>query len=202
MLGATRPHSHSMQGGATTQTGPFGSTRRERAGRAHCVVAARLQCRALPRERLLALSPPCTFVVCDKVHNRLLGVKPAQRAHVADVLEIPKRGEQRAAALGSQHRDRKSTRLNSSHLVISYAVFCYIPTSHSFPTRRSSDLLQCRALPRERLLALSPPCTFVVCDKVHNRLLGVKPAQRAHVADVLEIPKRGEQRAAALGSQH
>src|SRR5687767_1724451 len=71
MLGATRPHSHSMQGGATTQTGPFGSTRRERAGRAHCVVAARLQCRALPRERLLALSPPCTFVVCDKVHNRL-----------------------------------------------------------------------------------------------------------------------------------
>src|SRR5688500_12558266 len=34
--------------------------------------------------------------------------------------------------------DRKSTRLNSSHLVISYAVFHrYL---HSFPTRRSSDL--------------------------------------------------------------
>src|SRR5256885_2786294 len=27
-------------------------------------------------------------------------------------------------ALGDQTRDRKSTRLNSSHLVISYAVFC------------------------------------------------------------------------------
>src|SRR2546426_6619383 len=26
--------------------------------------------------------------------------------------------------LGKVHRDRKSTRLNSSHLVISYAVFC------------------------------------------------------------------------------
>src|SRR5256885_6218594 len=28
------------------------------------------------------------------------------------------------AAEGRRHRDRKSTRLNSSHLVISYAVFC------------------------------------------------------------------------------
>src|SRR5262245_4846106 len=36
--------------------------------------------------------------------------------------------------------DRKSTRLNSSHLGISYAVAC---DSHSFPTRRSSDL-RCR----------------------------------------------------------
>src|SRR5262245_3878099 len=39
--------------------------------------------------------------------------------------------------------DRKSTRLNSSHLGISYAVFCfYVRHSHvhSFPTRRSSDL--------------------------------------------------------------
>src|ERR1035441_5806445 len=42
-------------------------------------------------------------------------------------------------------RDRKSTRLNSSHLGISYAVFClkaygYHRDLHSFPTRRSSDL--------------------------------------------------------------
>src|SRR5256885_3431250 len=29
-----------------------------------------------------------------------------------------------AAERGGAHRDRKSTRLNSSHLVISYAVFC------------------------------------------------------------------------------
>src|SRR5947208_2982727 len=33
--------------------------------------------------------------------------------------------------------DRKSTRLNSSHQIISYAVFLYL---YSFPTRRSSDL--------------------------------------------------------------
>src|SRR5690606_9912308 len=43
----------------------------------------------------------------------------------------------------SSRIDRKSTRLNSSHVKISYAVFCsirdllYLP---SFPTRRSSDL--------------------------------------------------------------
>src|SRR5262245_520800 len=38
--------------------------------------------------------------------------------------------------------DRKSTRLNSSHLGISYAVFCFAPPCDrlSFPTRRSSDL--------------------------------------------------------------
>src|SRR5688500_10925214 len=40
--------------------------------------------------------------------------------------------------------DRKSTRLISSHLVISYAVFCSFPATLvclSFPTRRSSDLV-------------------------------------------------------------
>src|SRR5690349_6755642 len=36
--------------------------------------------------------------------------------------------------------DRKSTRLNSSHVEISYAVFCDHRALHSFPTRRSSDL--------------------------------------------------------------
>src|SRR5437879_5932438 len=42
------------------------------------------------------------------------------------------------------HRDRKSTRLNSSHRCISYAVFFLLvsppPTFTLFPTRRSSDL--------------------------------------------------------------
>src|SRR5262245_61643784 len=38
-------------------------------------------------------------------------------------------------------KDRKSTRLNSSHLGISYAVFSY-RALHSFPTRRSSDLIK------------------------------------------------------------
>src|SRR5437899_1201211 len=51
-----------------------------------------------------------------------------------------------AGAFGSFRacRDRKSTRLNSSHLGISYAVFCFAHSHrdrHPFPTRRSSDLL-------------------------------------------------------------
>src|SRR5256885_3535216 len=34
--------------------------------------------------------------------------------------------------------DRKSTRLNSSHLVISYAVFCLKKKKNNFPPRQSS----------------------------------------------------------------
>src|SRR5437899_6243119 len=35
-----------------------------------------------------------------------------------------KLGNKRGGLLSDEHRDRKSTRLNSSHLGISYAVFC------------------------------------------------------------------------------
>src|SRR5688500_18447821 len=43
----------------------------------------------------------------------------------------------RLVVLGDQtlrqpRQDRKSTRLNSSHLVISYAVFCYPPIAHLY----------------------------------------------------------------------
>src|SRR5205814_9507041 len=38
----------------------------------------------------------------------------------------------RQAALALHHRDRKSTRLNSSHLGISYAVFCLKKKKHKF----------------------------------------------------------------------
>src|SRR5690242_14369857 len=46
---------------------------------------------------------------------------------------------------GDIAQDRKSTRLNSSHMSISYAVFCFSCDHrdlHSFPTRRSSDLCE------------------------------------------------------------
>src|SRR5436305_1941014 len=45
--------------------------------------------------------------------------------------------------VAEQDEDRKSTRLNSSHVRISYAVFCLLLAHRvlpSFPTRRSSDL--------------------------------------------------------------
>src|SRR5256885_9917545 len=37
-----------------------------------------------------------------------------------------------SATMSSEYRDRKSTRLNSSHLVISYAVFCLKKKNKSF----------------------------------------------------------------------
>src|SRR5207249_913869 len=50
--------------------------------------------------------------------------------------------DDRGVARGFIDQDRKSTRLNSSHVSISYAVFCFVDHRdlHSFPTRRSSDL--------------------------------------------------------------
>src|SRR5262245_31177466 len=55
-------------------------------------------------------------------------------------------------------QDRKSTRLNSSHLGISYAVFCFASARDlpSFPTRRSSDLLAPRHAGSPRLLLPAP----------------------------------------------
>src|SRR5437588_8191601 len=47
--------------------------------------------------------------------------RPARRAVAADRGRVDARAERPVAAPG---RDRKSTRLNSSHTVISYAVFC------------------------------------------------------------------------------
>src|SRR5262245_36981434 len=53
--------------------------------------------------------------------------------------------------------DRKSTRLNSSHLGISYAVFCPTRVLPPFPTRRSSDLsaASCARTARTRAPACS-----------------------------------------------
>src|SRR5256885_2559751 len=74
-------------------------------------------------------------------------------------------------------KDRKSTRLNSSHLVISYAVFClkkktivvpllrahrFVSRSCSFPARCSSGA--CRAGPYRHAL----PCTFVCRRHLHS----------------------------------
>src|SRR5690242_16831918 len=53
-------------------------------------------------------------------------------------------GEDRIRSLADVGRDRKSTRLNSSHMSISYAVTRDL---HSFPTRRSSDLSPAPAPP-------------------------------------------------------
>src|SRR5437773_5871248 len=70
-----------------------------------------------------------------------------QRREVGDAADVQHRhrftrpAERGAVEGGHQrHRDRKSTRLNSSHITISYAVFCLkkkkIATTHNHATKR------------------------------------------------------------------
>src|SRR5256885_5143241 len=63
-----------------------------------------------------------------------------------------------AAQQAAFHTDRKSTRLNSSHLVISYAVFCLKKKQHAM-VKASSDRY-------DRALALVPCCLCAVTSCV------------------------------------
>src|SRR5437588_6601467 len=60
-------------------------------------------------------------VVADSCDSRSPGGRP-DGAPQADVLE--ERGHPQHGGQGAAGEDRKSTRLNSSHTVTSYAVFC------------------------------------------------------------------------------
>src|SRR2546426_8865465 len=57
-----------------------------------------------------------------------------------DEVGVPVRepGHDEPAPRGQHLRDRKSTRLNSSHLVISYAVFCLKKKKKNYTSRDSS----------------------------------------------------------------
>src|SRR5690606_41367034 len=61
----------------------------------------------------------CLALALGGLHARVEG---AQRHHVAQALQKLVVGER--AGPGANGIDRKSTRLNSSHVKISYAVFC------------------------------------------------------------------------------
>src|SRR2546426_8613806 len=68
---------------------------------------------------------------CLRIPFEQLALVPALRAPVrAHVLDDPQDLDAEVAGVGDgllhdvRRQDRKSTRLNSSHLVISYAVFC------------------------------------------------------------------------------
>src|SRR5260221_7849929 len=58
----------------------------------------------------------------------------------------------------SQRADRKSTRLNSSHTVISYAVFCLKKKEHTSELQSHSDLV-CRLLLEKKRTHLNLPVT-------------------------------------------
>src|SRR5256885_12003909 len=61
------------------------------------------------------------------------------RAVLLDGLAQAAGGDQRHEGAGHAVADRKSTRLNSSHLVISYAVFCLKKKKKQTPTAVSSN---------------------------------------------------------------
>src|SRR5476649_2164740 len=71
-------------------------------------------------------------------------------------------------------QDRKSTRLNSSHTVISYAVFCLKKKTHD-SRRRSRGAHALSALPME--------CTRHRDDPSHSRM----PAAGVHVLRTLSV---------------
>src|SRR5437868_6876832 len=72
-----------------------------------------------------------------------LGVRQLGLAEVQPAGDGQEVGGPTGVGQQGAEEDRKSTRLNSSHVSISYAVFCFgVPHAPlSFPTRRSSDLL-------------------------------------------------------------
>src|SRR5438094_6106889 len=70
--------------------------------------------------RLLSVYPPSSGIVTLSLHDAL----PISRLPERPGRPLGRNREPGAGPLGLAARDRKSTRLNSSHRTISYAVFC------------------------------------------------------------------------------
>src|SRR5256885_5996548 len=73
----------------------------------------------------ISASRPC-FCCCSSSGERCRHRRPIHRAGArrAARAAVDRLGQPVPRLAAEQERDRKSTRLNSSHLVISYAVFC------------------------------------------------------------------------------
>src|SRR5256885_11209710 len=83
-----------------------------------------LMIRRPPRSTLFPYTTLFRSQVAVPRRRRRICCELAVRAVVRDeLLEVGEKGH-RCRSLPFRPRDRKSTRLNSSHLVISYAVFC------------------------------------------------------------------------------
>src|SRR5947208_13362632 len=68
--------------------------------------------------------PATSDIYTLSLHDALPISSPARPWHWPDVLRHRSRRPALAAASAATRKDRKSTRLNSSHQIISYAVFC------------------------------------------------------------------------------
>src|SRR5438477_8036847 len=92
-------------------------------------------------------------ILLSESQERMLVVAKADR--VAQVEAIAAKWELGATAIGRVTEDRKSTRLNSSHMSISYAVFCLKKKKNNQVTRHVTSQPAHRLQPlssRETLL--------------------------------------------------
>src|SRR3712207_7491286 len=80
------------------------------------------------------------FCVTEASHAGLLRKQLPRLPRTNIVVEPDRRGTASAVALAlvRMRKDRKSTRLNSSHANISYAVFCLKKKKHPMPLLRLS----------------------------------------------------------------
>src|SRR2546427_8308969 len=68
--------------------------------------------------------PRSTLFPYTTLFRSLLGVEQQVEEHLLELLRVAVDDGQRVGEVALHHEDRKSTRLNSSHSQISYAVFC------------------------------------------------------------------------------
>src|SRR2546426_8356785 len=74
-------------------------------------------------------------------HGRRRDEAAPRSVHRGDARRRARAGEDGARAHRGERLDRKSTRLNSSHLVISYAVFCLKKKKHKHDTNSDEALV-------------------------------------------------------------
>src|SRR2546427_8395395 len=82
----------------------------------------------LPVPMTATTHPPTVFVTAPRLAPA--GLQRLQAAHCRVLYLQEGGGEAEVAAVLARERDRKSTRLNSSHSQISYAVFCLKKKKH------------------------------------------------------------------------
>src|SRR5260221_3506772 len=75
-----------------------------------------------------------SYTTLFRSRGNTLDLVQAEVAQMEQIAEQPARG---GANNDRPRLDRKSTRLNSSHTVISYAVFCLKKKKHKLKTRRA-----------------------------------------------------------------
>src|SRR3712207_7639501 len=85
---------------------------------------------------------PYTTLFRSQRRDDAPGAQDQHRAGDAVALEVGEAAQRPHRDAGRQGADRKSTRLNSSHANISYAVFC-LKKNNSSPPSMSDELLAC-----------------------------------------------------------